>query len=117
MKVLFLTRYREDGASSRCRVYQYLPALAAQGIAGEIVSSVPSAAELWKRAGAADAVLLQKRVLTLPKLLLLRRRARVLLFDFDDALWLRRRRDNTIGLASPRTRLRLAAAIRLSDHV
>ena len=100
-RVLFLTRYDKKGASSRCRVYQYLPHLAARGITGEIVPWVPSAAELWQRAGAADAVLLQKRVPTLTKLLLLRRRAPVIVFDFDDAIWLRRRRDNTVCAARP----------------
>jgi Glycosyl transferases group 1 len=117
MKVWFLTRYNEVGASSRCRVYQYLPYLATRGIHAEIAPQMPSAAELWRRAGIVDAVLLQKRVPTLAKTLLLRRRAPVMLFDFDDAIWLRRRRDGTICRASPRTRLRLAAALRLSDRV
>lgn len=117
MRVLFLTRYNEQGASSRCRVYQYLPSLAACDIRGEVIHWMPSSAELGQRAGAVDAVFLQKRVPPLAQLLLLRRRSPYLLFDFDDAIWLRRRRDNTVCSASPRTRLRLAMALRLVDRV
>jgi glycosyltransferase involved in cell wall biosynthesis len=117
MKVLFFTRYNGQGASSRCRVYQYLPRLAACDIESEVVPWAPAAGEIEQRAGAVDAVFLQKRVPTLGNLLRLRRRAAYLLFDFDDALWLRRRRDNTVCKASPRTRLRLAATLRLVDQV
>jgi hypothetical protein len=117
MKLLCLTRYNEVGASTRCRVYQYLPYLASQGIDTEILPRIPPAAALWRRARAVDAVLVQKRLPTLAKTVLLRRRASALLFDFDDAIWLRRRRDNTVCRASARTRLRLAAVLRLSDQV
>ena len=117
MKVLFITQYDERGASSRCRVYQYLPSLAARGIEGEVLHRFPAARELWRRAGAADAIFLQKRVPSLTRLLLLRRRAPRLLFDFDDAIWLRGASGGKVRPAPLRKRLRLAATLRLSDRV
>jgi glycosyltransferase involved in cell wall biosynthesis len=117
MRVLFITQYDERGASSRCRVYQYLPHLAARGIKGEVVPRVPSTAELWRRAGAVDAVFLQKRLASLERLFLLRRRAPRLLFDFDDAIWLRRDDDGTVRPAPFRKRLRLAMSLRCADAV
>jgi glycosyltransferase involved in cell wall biosynthesis len=117
MRVLFITQYDERGASSRCRVYQYLPHLAARGIEGEVVPRMPSAAELWRQAGDAQAVFLQKRLPSLEKLLLLRRRAPRLLFDFDDAIWLRRDDDGAVRPASLRKRLRLVMTLRFADAV
>ncbi len=116
MRILFLTQYDERGASSRCRVYQYLPHLARHGIEGEIIPRLPSVAEMWRRAGAADVVFLQKRVPSLTRLLALRRAHR-LWFDFDDAIWLRRAADGTVRPAAARKRLRLAATLRLSHGV
>jgi glycosyltransferase involved in cell wall biosynthesis len=117
MKVLFITQYDEQGASSRCRVYQYLPHLAAQGIEGEVISRTPTAAELRQRAGAVAGVFLQKRVLPLTRLLALRRQTHRLWFDFDDAIWLRRADDGRVRLAPLHKRLRLAATLRLADGV
>jgi glycosyltransferase involved in cell wall biosynthesis len=117
MKVLFITQYDERGASSRCRVYQYLTHLAARGIKGEVLPRYPSAPELWRRAGGADAVFIQKRVPSLTRLLLLRRRARRLLFDFDDAIWLRGASGGKLRPAPLRKRVRLAATLRLADRV
>lgn len=116
MKLLFLTQYDEQGASSRCRVYQYLPHLARRGIEGEVIPRLPSAGKLWRRANAVDGVFVQKRVPSLPRLLALRR-ARRLWFDFDDAIWLRRGADGKVRPASLRKRVRLAATLRLVDGV
>lgn len=117
MRVLFLTSSDERRASSRCRVYQYLPHLAARGIEGDLVSWRPAAAELWRRANTADAVFLQKRVFSVAKLLLLRQRVPRLLFDFDDAIWLRRGSDGAVPPAPLLQRLRLATTLRLADGV
>jgi glycosyltransferase involved in cell wall biosynthesis len=117
MKTLFITQYDERGASSRCRVYQYLPRLAARGIEGEVLPRFPAAGALWRLAGTADAVFLQKRVPSLTRLLLLRRRAPRLLFDFDDAIWLRGASAGKVRSAPLRKRLRLAATLRLADRV
>ena len=113
MRVLFVTSSDERRASSRCRVYQYLPHLAAQGIEGDVVSWRPPAAELCRRADTVDAVFLQKRVFSVAKLLLLRQRVPRLLFDFDDAIWLRRGTDGAVRQAPLQSRLRLAATLRL----
>jgi glycosyltransferase involved in cell wall biosynthesis len=116
MKLLFLTQYDERGASSRCRVYQYLPHLQRHGIDGEVIPRLPSVRELWRRAGAVDGVFVQKRVPSLPRLLALRR-VRRLWFDFDDAIWLRRGDDGKVRSASLRKRVRLAATLRLADGI
>ena len=42
LRVLFLTRYPVEGASSRYRVYQYLPALREMGIDGDVQSFMDS---------------------------------------------------------------------------
>jgi hypothetical protein len=53
----------------------------------------------------------------LTRLFLLRRRAPHLLFDFDDAIWLRSASAGKVRPAPLRKRLRLAATLRLADRV
>jgi len=113
MKALFLPLYPPETASSRYRIYQYLPLLRDLGVEPEVYPA-PSAA-LWAAAGASrrgrlaleaayvrtalararaapkyDAVMIQKAVT--PSMLrglasLLRRRCRVLFYDIDDAVY------------------------------
>lgn len=64
----------------------------------------------------ADAVLLQRKLLSCWNLYLLRRAARVLLFDFDDALFLRDSYSPK-GLHSPRRLQRFAATVETADLV
>jgi glycosyltransferase involved in cell wall biosynthesis len=64
----------------------------------------------------ADAVLLQRKLLSCWNLYLLRRTARVLLFDFDDAIFLRDSYSPK-GLYSPRRLQRFAATIDTADFV
>jgi glycosyltransferase involved in cell wall biosynthesis len=64
----------------------------------------------------ADAVLLQRKLLSCWNLYLLRRAARVLLFDFDDAIFLRDSYSPK-GLFSPRRLQRFAATIETADLV
>ena len=64
----------------------------------------------------ADAVLLQRKLLSSWNLYLLRRAARVLLFDFDDAIFLRDSYSPK-GLHSPRRLQRFAATIETADFV
>jgi glycosyltransferase involved in cell wall biosynthesis len=117
MRVLFITQYDEKGACSRCRVYQYLAYLKSQGIEGEVSPRFPPTAELWRKAGAVDAVFIQRRVPSVERLILLRRRGPRLLFDFDDAIWLRTPSHGNVRPAPLGKRLRLAATLRLSDRV
>ena len=71
---------------------------------------------LWRQAAAYDAVILQRRLLPAWHLLLLRRFARRLVFDFDDAVFLR---DSYSGkpLSSGSRRRRFAALMRVCDAV
>jgi glycosyltransferase involved in cell wall biosynthesis len=117
MRVLFLTQFDERGASSRCRVYQYLPGLRERGIEASALPQMPPARELARLARDVDAVCVQKRRLPLAHLLHLRRAAAALLFDFDDAIWLQRRPDRSVRPAPAVKRLRLAAILRLSHRV
>jgi glycosyltransferase involved in cell wall biosynthesis len=116
MKVLFLTKYPPDGASSRYRVYQYLPFLDAAGIGYHVQPFMSPAmyalvnapgrrlrkaghslaallrrlAQLW-RCGRYDLVFLQREALPLgPPLMerLLRRWRIPTIFDYDDALFI-----------------------------
>jgi glycosyltransferase involved in cell wall biosynthesis len=64
----------------------------------------------------ADAVVLQRKLLSCWNLYLLRRAARVLLFDFDDAIFLRDSYSPK-GLYSPRRLQRFVATIETVDHV
>ena len=117
MRVLFITQFDEKGACSRCRVYQYLSYLKAQGIEGEVCPQYPPGTALWRKARAVDAVFIQRRVPSVEQLFLLRRRAPRLLFDFDDAIWLRAPSRGSVRPAPLGRRLRLAATLRLADCV
>lgn len=119
MKVLFLTKYPHAGASSRYRVYQYLPYLDAAGIAWHVQPFMSPAmyalvnrpgrrlhkaahaalavarrlAQLW-RCGRYDLIFLQRECLPLgPPLMerLFRRWHIPTIFDYDDALFIVKR--------------------------
>ena len=118
MRALFLAELGPESAASRCRVFQYLPALAREGIEAEVVAGMPSWRTLASKAAAADVVVLQRRALPAARLALLHSRARRLVFDLDDAIWLRRRRGDgaVVPVRLPR-RLRLDATVRIADGV
>jgi glycosyltransferase involved in cell wall biosynthesis len=65
---------------------------------------------------AADAVILQRRLLSPLLLGLLRRRVRRLIFDFDDAVWLRDSYSPK-GFDDPRRSRRFRAAVRAADVI
>ena len=116
IKVLFLTRYPIEGASSRYRVYQYLDHLRALGVDASVQSFMDTRmyaisfvhgrtpAKLWETAKAVvrrlnavlgcrgyDIIYMQRELLPfgppLPERWL-KRRGAVLLFDYDDALFI-----------------------------
>lgn len=118
MRVLFLTRYPVDGASSRYRVYQYLPHLQALGVDCTVqrfmddelyaLSFAPGRTlrKTWLAMKATiarvrtimrhrdhDIVYMQRELLPFGPPLLerwMRRRGAVLLFDYDDALFIKK---------------------------
>jgi glycosyltransferase involved in cell wall biosynthesis len=64
----------------------------------------------------ADAVIVQRKLLSIPEVLLLRRLARRLIFDFDDAIWLRDSYSNK-GFISGKRQRRFRALVRTCDVV
>ena len=77
--------------SSRLRIFQHLEALKAAGISVEVMLQ-PQRGESWRsllqKARTVDAVLWQKVLISQWNVLRLRRAARRLIFDIDDAVWM-----------------------------
>lgn len=116
LKVLFLTRYPHAGASSRYRVYQYLPHLEALGVSCDVQSFMDAVmyrrffspggtvAKAWLMLKAFarrlrvvarfrdyDIIYLQRELLPFAPLWLeryMKNRGAVLFFDYDDALFI-----------------------------
>ena len=116
MKVLLLIRHR-DLPSSRYRVIQFLPHLDSAGVdaeLAEIPESWRARRRLFRRAGDFDAVLLQKKLLGSVAMRHLRRNARRLIFDFDDAILFR---NDAARHESPTRRRRFAVTVGAADVV
>jgi glycosyltransferase involved in cell wall biosynthesis len=81
-----------DHVCARYRLGAFAPRLAAAGHALEL-HALPR--DWWGRitlarsVGDADAVILQRKLLSRPEVAILRRQARRLWYDFDDAVWMR----------------------------
>lgn len=95
LRVLFIPITGMRGASSRYRVYQYLPFLERSGIL-PFVARIPSSQRLgkWtgliralKLASQVDVVFIQKRALDVRVLQLIRAVKNRLIYDFDDAVY------------------------------
>ncbi|MBX6315821.1 MAG: glycosyltransferase family 4 protein [Isosphaeraceae bacterium] len=118
MKALALVE-GPDHVCCRYRVLAFRPALAEAGIELEVegIARSPLArlAQL-RRAAAYEVVLLQRKLLTAWQFQLLRRRARRLLFDFDDAVLYRDSYDRR-GPHCPRRAARFARTVRQADLV
>ncbi len=88
MSVLFLTE-DEAGASTRYRIHQYLPELESRGIEWDC-QTVPDGRRerraLFRRASSFDGVVVQRRLVHPFDVRRLRRHAKRLVFDFDDAI-------------------------------
>lgn len=118
MKVLFLTRYPVSGASSRYRVFQYVPHLEEMGVSCRVQSFMDDAMyrlslspgrtvfKIWAtlratlrrlivltRAGRYDIIYMQRELFPFgPPVAerLLKARGKLVLFDYDDALFIKK---------------------------
>jgi glycosyltransferase involved in cell wall biosynthesis len=88
MRLLILS-HNPDRASFRQRIGLYLPRLKAQGIAC-VLEKFPAGYfarwKLFKQASEFDAVLLHKKTLNFWDARILRKNARTIIYDFDDAI-------------------------------
>ena len=109
----------EGHVCCRYRIAAFRPHLEA---AGHRLSVRALAGGLWHRLRVlrsvrdADAVVLQRKLLSRVEFALLRRSARRLIFDFDDALWLRDSYSDK-GFDSPRRRRRFLRTVAGCDTV
>jgi len=97
IKVLFLPIWGPEAPSSRLRVYQFLEPLRGEGIEAEVITPPRDPRPVRRfayliqalvRAARADAVFIQKQVLSFGIDLLARANPRII-FDFDDAIFTR----------------------------
>ncbi|HUY89593.1 MAG TPA: glycosyltransferase family 4 protein [Pirellulales bacterium] len=118
MKLLALIE-GPDHVCYRYRIKAFEPALAEHGWTLEAIPltkrSLPRIAQL-RRAAAADVVVLQRKLLPLWQLRILRKAAKALIYDFDDALF-HRDSYHPKGLRSWRRLARFWAAIYAADAV
>jgi glycosyltransferase involved in cell wall biosynthesis len=104
---------------TRYRVRAFEPHLRAAGFELELY---PFPADWWgrltvvNRVRDADAVILQRKLLSRPEVAILRRRARQLWFDLDDAVWMRDSY-SLKGFASRRRMNRFRTIVRAADAV
>ena len=119
MSTLSLLCVVEDPAispSSRLRILKHLPALRATGIEPEIVL-LPKGSAAWRdllaKARASDAVLWQKSLFSQWDVLRLRRVAKKLFYDIDDAVWMGKR--NHIPYRSGKQARRFGFLVRFLD--
>lgn len=126
--VLFLPISGPNGASSRYRVYQFLPSLAEAGIAyalhlppdsprsgiRRLLASFRERQEIQRRAIESRAIFVQKRLL--PQPLIDKLAERPLAFDFDDAIFTSPRGDRSFW-TQRRTEARLRHTLSAAELV
>lgn len=117
MKVIFLVN-SVDGPSTRYRVLQYLPYFKKEGWEIEVSvfpKNLRERVKLYHSLREFDVVFLQKRLLSLFHLSLLRKQSKRLAFDFDDAILFR---DSPKGEFNSRIRKgRFVKMIKNADEV
>ena len=90
-RVLFISK-GEDSASTRYRAFNYFPYLQQAGWQTDHLTAAQGPVQrlrILRRAGRADVVVIVRKTLSPLFLHLLRKTARHLVFDFDDAIFLR----------------------------
>ena len=118
MKIVALVE-SADHVCCRYRVAAFRPALEGGGyelVIEPLPRSLWGRVQLYRSLRTADAIVLQRRLLPGFELALLRRRTRRLIFDFDDALWLRDSYSPK-GLESRKRLKRFVATVRAADAV
>ena len=113
-KLLFLSK-GEDSSATRYRALQFFPRFREAGWTVEHLSAsggLPTWGRLLAAAAAADVVVVLRKTFPAPLHWLLRRCARRLVFDFDDAIFC-----NSNGSPSPTRMQRFARMIAACDHV
>lgn len=109
----------ESHVCCRYRLAAFRPALEVAGhtlTLRALPRDVIARLRLYAAARRFDVVVLQRKLLALPELVILRRFARRLVFDFDDALWLRDSYSGK-GFHSGKRRRRFRAVVRRCDTV
>jgi glycosyltransferase involved in cell wall biosynthesis len=117
VRILILS-HPPDTPSTRTRILQYLPLLAKDGFEVERVDLPDGILGRWKlfrRAADFDVVLHQKRLLPAWQFRALRRRAKRLVYDFDDPM-IYARKDGKVEESSTRVR-RFREILSLADAV
>lgn len=112
MRFLSLNFGDERCASSWFRIHAFRPALQAAGITVECVAA--DAFHQWDALADYDGVIVQKKLLKASQLRRVRRRARRLIYDVDDAIWEPHHRRHH-WLTRWRTNLRLRRIVRAAD--
>lgn len=113
-RILFLSK-GEDSSSTRYRALQFFPLLRDDGFEVAHVTAAGGLLPLLsacRQAAAADVVVVLRKTFPAPVQWLLRRCARRLVFDFDDAIFC-----NTDGSPSATRMRRFAAMVGDCDHV
>ena len=113
-RILFVSK-SGNASSTRYRALQFFPLWQAAGFEPSHVTASGGADALLsmlRQARRADVVVVLRKTFPLPLLWLLRRAARRLVFDFDDAVFC-----NTDGTPSRTRMARFAAMARACDHV
>jgi glycosyltransferase involved in cell wall biosynthesis len=108
-----------DHVCCRYRLAAFRPALAAAGYDlrfRHLPKSIVGRTAAYRSARSADVVVVQRKLLSRVELGLLRRWAKRLVFDFDDAVWLRDSY-SAKGFDSPKRLSRFRAAVRAADLV
>ena len=114
MHIAFLST-RAAKPSFRFRVERMLPFFASAGHRCDtmfLASNVWQRLSLYRKLSRYDAVFLQKRLLSRPELVFLRRNARTLVYDLDDAIMY-----HGTGAEDRRGQARFAAMMRVADLV
>jgi len=117
MKIACLATSRNH-VSLRYRTVQYIPLLEREGIVAEVLEiprSFGGRLRLFRRLSRYDLVLVHRKLFNLPNFFFLKRAARRLLFDMDDALFVKDSRQGAVPSRTLSTRFR--RTVQAADHV